>query len=64
MPKKGKVQSMVDRGGIAGRKESGGGWGGFDSGVGCDLGWIGLVHTDDSAGMLIVYLLFIMYITY
>lgn len=55
---------MVDRGGIAGRKESGGGWGGFDSGVGCDLGWIGLVHTDDSAGMLIVYLLFIMYITY
>jgi len=49
--------------GIAGRRESGEGEVGLIE-VAFDLGQAGSVHTDDDAGMFIVYLYSIMYIIY
>lgn len=54
---------MVVRGGIAGRRESGEADVGLIE-VAFDLGQAGLVHTDDGAGMSIVYLYLIIYIIY
>ena len=54
---------MVVRGGIAGRRESGEADVGLIE-VAFDLGQSGLVHTDDGAGMSIVYLYLIIYIIY
>lgn len=58
-----KKQPIVVRGGIAGRRESGEADVGLIE-VAFDLGQAGLVHTDDGAGMSIVYLYLIMYIIY
>ena len=63
MPKRGRGQPMVVRGGRAGRKKPGEAEVGLTE-VAFDLGQIGLVHTDGRAGMLIVYVCLIMYIIY
>lgn len=55
MPKRGREQPMVVRGGRAGRKKPGEAEVGLTE-VAFDLGQIGLVHTDGRAGMLIVYI--------